>query len=336
MKKLVLFCSAIFTMATSFAQTARVQVIHNCADRAADSVDVYLGSIKLLDNFAFRTATRFIDAPAGTPITLGVAPKGSTSVADTIYNVTVTLTASAKYILVANGIVSTTGYTPGASVAPFRLSVYAGAHEVADTMGRTDVLVAHGCTDAPIVDVRAGSAVLVNDVAFGNFNSAGYLSLPTMNYNIDVTTADGSTRVNRYAAPLATLGLTDSAITVVASGFLDSTVNSGGKSFGLWVAPRMGGVMIPLPVVSTTSVASVTTNNRFSLAPNPTQNVLNVTATNEGIQSIAIVDLQGRIINEVTGVNAATFNVASLATGTYMVAVTDNTGFRTLEKFVKY
>jgi hypothetical protein len=270
------------------------------------------------------------------PITLGVAPKGSTSVADTIYSVTVTLTPSAKYILVANGIVSTTGYTPGASVAPFRLSVYAGAHEVADTMGRTDVLVAHGCTDAPIVDVRAGAAVLVNDVAFGNFNSAGYLSLPTMNYNIDVTTADGSTRVNRYAAPLATLGLTDSAITVVASGFLDSTVNSGGKSFGLWVAPRMGGALIPLPVVSTTSVASVTTNNRFSLAPNPTQNVLNVTVPNEGTQSIAIVDLQGRIINEVTGVNAATFNVASLATGTYMVAVTDNTGFRTIEKFVKY
>ena len=50
------------------AQTARLQVIHNSADVAADQVDVYLNGTLLLDNFAFRTATPFIDAPAGTAI----------------------------------------------------------------------------------------------------------------------------------------------------------------------------------------------------------------------------------------------------------------------------
>jgi hypothetical protein len=53
--------------------TARVQVIHNSADAAAASVDVYLDDALLLDNFAFRTASSFIDAPAGTEFTITIA-----------------------------------------------------------------------------------------------------------------------------------------------------------------------------------------------------------------------------------------------------------------------
>ncbi|MGE5810619.1 MAG: hypothetical protein ACM339_03900, partial [Ignavibacteria bacterium] len=55
------------------AQTARLQVIHNAADPAAVSVDIYLNGGLLLNDFEFRTATPFIDAPAGTPINVGVA-----------------------------------------------------------------------------------------------------------------------------------------------------------------------------------------------------------------------------------------------------------------------
>ncbi len=74
------------------AQTARVQVIHNAADPAADSVDIYLNSTRILDNFKFRSASSFIDAPAGTPITIGVAPWNSMNVSDTIASFTYTLT----------------------------------------------------------------------------------------------------------------------------------------------------------------------------------------------------------------------------------------------------
>lgn len=92
MKKQLLLATALIASIAANAQTARVQVIHNCADLAADSVDVYLDNGILLDNFAFRTATGFIDAPAaGTPIRLSVAPKNSTSVADTFYSISVTL-----------------------------------------------------------------------------------------------------------------------------------------------------------------------------------------------------------------------------------------------------
>lgn len=74
----------------SFAQTARVQVIHNSADLAAQTVDVYLNDDLLLDDFMFRTASPFIDAPAGVQLSIEVAPINSTSSADAIYEITPT------------------------------------------------------------------------------------------------------------------------------------------------------------------------------------------------------------------------------------------------------
>ena len=89
-----------------FAQTARLQVIHNAADPGAVSVDIYLDGSLLLDNFGFRDATPYIDAPAGTPINIGVAGPNSTSAADTIKNFNLTLTANETYVAIANGVLS--------------------------------------------------------------------------------------------------------------------------------------------------------------------------------------------------------------------------------------
>lgn len=229
--------------------SARVQVIHNSPDAIASEVDVYLNGELALDNFAFRTATPFINVPAGTEISVAVAPSNSTSVADAVATFPYTLTEGETYVLVASGIVSPTGYSPA---TPFDIAVYALGQESAGTTGNTDVLVYHGVTDAPTVDVNevTGPSVLVNDISYGEFN--GYLELPTADYSINVSTADGSTVVESYDAPLATLGLDDEAIVVVASGFLDPSVNSNGPAFGLWVALPSGGALVELPITGTT------------------------------------------------------------------------------------
>ncbi|WP_156900377.1 DUF4397 domain-containing protein, partial [Flavobacterium filum] len=231
---------------TSMAQTARVQVIHNSPDLAAASVDVYLDGELLLDNFHFRTATPFVDVPAGVPISIDVAPSSSSSVNDGFYNLTTTLTEFETYILVANGIVSTSGY---AANQPFGINVLVGGREGTSNGDNTDVIVFHGSPDAPAVDVvelSVPAGTIVNDIAYGNFSS--YLELTTANYVLAIRDASGTNTVATYSAPLADLFLNFDAVTVVASGFLDPSQNSDGPGFGLWVAKASGGPLLELPL----------------------------------------------------------------------------------------
>lgn len=215
---------------------ARLQVVHNSPDPAVEVVDVYLNDELLLDDFAFRTATPFIDAPANTPIKIDIAPGTSVDVSESIFTVSPTLAADETYIAVASG-------TLGSSIS---LEVFAGAREVAAVAGNTDVLVQHGSPDAPTVDVvnQDGGGILVDDISYPEFQ--GYLELPTDDYLIDITTADGSTKVAGYQAYLAELGLADAAVTVFASGFLDPASNGDGPAFGLWVSLATGGPLVEL------------------------------------------------------------------------------------------
>jgi hypothetical protein len=215
---------------------ARLQVVHNSPDPAVEVVDVYLNDELLLDDFAFRTATPFIDAPANTPIKIDIAPGTSVDVSESIFTVSPTLVADETYIAVASG-------TLDSSIS---LEVFAGAREAAAVAGNTDVLVHHGSPDAPTVDVvnQDGGGILVDDISYTEFQ--GYLELPTDDYLIDIFTADGSTKVAGYQAYLAELGLADAAVTVFASGFLDPGANQDGPAFGLWVSLASGGALVEL------------------------------------------------------------------------------------------
>ncbi len=228
---------------------ARVQVIHNSPDDAATVVDIYLDDALLFNDVAFRSASPFVDAPAGVEFTVSVAPSTSTSVADAIAAFPFTLAEGEKYIIVADGItgLSSTVYNPAPA---FNLEVFPMAREEATDPANTDVLVHHGSTDAPTVDVAevgVGAGIIVDDASYPQF--AGYLELPTTTYQLAVQTADNSTTVATYLAPL--VGLEGEAITVLASGFLTPANNGDGPAFGLWVALADGGALIELPLVPT-------------------------------------------------------------------------------------
>jgi len=225
---------------------ARVQIIHNSADGAAESVDIFANGDLLIPGLNFREATAFLDVPAGVDIVLDIAPAGA-GIANTVatFN-SIVLTEGETYVIIANGIVSGSGYNPSPD---FTLDIYSGARETASMAGNVDVLAFHGSTDAPVVDILEVlqlDVTAIDDLAYGSFSS--YLELPSNDYRLAVTTADQSVTVVTYDAPLASLGLTGSAITVVASGFLDPSNNSDGAAFGLWAALPTGGPLVALPV----------------------------------------------------------------------------------------
>ncbi|MBL7950110.1 MAG: DUF4397 domain-containing protein [Flavobacteriales bacterium] len=312
--------------------TARVQVIHNCADAAASTVDVYINDDLAIDDFAFRTATPFLDLPAEADLAVGIAPGNSTGVEDVIASFDFNLADGGSYILVANGIVSATGYSPAPA---FDLDVFATAREAADATGNTDVLVMHGSTDAPVVDVAElaalGGATIVDDLAYGEFE--GYLEVPTNDYALQVRTSDG-TPVVTYSAPLATLGLDDAALTVLASGFLAPANNSNGPAFGLYVALPAGGALIPLPLITNVGMEEGLSDVELSAWPNPATGELNVSLTAAQGRSITgtLVDMTGRTVLEipttdlVSGENRLRIGLETVPAGAYNLRLTDNDG----------
>ena len=304
--------------------TARVQVIHNSADAVATVVDVYANGSLLIPDFAFRTATPFVDVPAGVDIVLAIAPGNSMSAADAVYTQTVNLMANETYIVVANGIVSPSGYTPS---VPFNLHVYAMAREAASVTTNTDVLVYHGVTDAPTVDITlTDGTTLVDNVSYSEFASNGYLELPTMDYNIQVRDAPGTNVVAAYAAPLATLGLQGNALVVLASGFLSPSSNSNGPAFGLFAAPAAGGNLVELPLF-TGLFNAANNNSSFSVYPNPSNGLLYLTQTAVTNGNVNVIDATGRVMmtQEINNERTA-MDISMLADGFYMVQLIADNG----------
>lgn len=311
--------------------TARVQVIHNSADAAAATVDVYIGGALAVDDFAFRTATPFIDFPAGVETEIAIAPPTSSSADEAIATFPVTLARQETYIVVADGIVSPEGYDPAPA---FGLEVYDMGREAATDGANTDVLVHHGSTDAPTVDVvevGAGAGTIVDDLAYTDFQ--GYLELPTADYVLEIRDETGSVTVATYGAPLATLGLDGVALTIVASGFLNPANNSDGAPFGLWVALPAGGELVELPS-ETLGIGDFQIDN-LALYPNPATNVLYMEGLPVADLQVQIVDMQGRIVMSQNIQSDTGLDVSSLNSGLYQLMIVEGNTIVGNKKFIK-
>ncbi len=272
--------------------TARVEIIHNAADLNAAEVDVYVNGELAIDDFAFRTTTGFIDLPANMPLSVAVAGGNSTTVDDALATFPLELMNGETYIVIANGIVSATGYTPA---TPFGLDIYTGGREAAENANETDILVYHGATDAPTVDViesAVGAGTIVDDIAYGEFQ--GYLSVGPAAYQLDITPASGSPVLVSYDAN--TQPAVGAALTILASGFLDPAANSNGPGFGLWLSTGEAGGLTPLPVF--TSISEVSSFGSIDLYPNPTNDnaTLRFDVVNEGRVSLDVIDVIGNSV----------------------------------------
>lgn len=253
-RKTYLFVATLAVVFAANAQTANIQVIHNSADPGADTVDVYVNGLLQFNDFAFRTATAYTAVPSGVAIEVGVAPGNSTSVTDTIKTFTLgPLTSGENYVIMADGVVGS-GFAanPNGRSIVFDLKAYAGARTTGLNPALVDLLVHHGATDAPGVDVRvrSGGPLLVNNAKYGDFS--GYLpSLPPTYYALEVIAEDSSAIVGSWIANVS--GLAGQSAVVFASGFLTPSANNNGAAFGLFAA-LANGTVIPLEARTTANI----------------------------------------------------------------------------------
>lgn len=248
----ILLVATLFAVSIASAQTARLQVIHNAADPGAASVDVYVEEVStdtpFIDDFAFRTATEYRTVPAGTELTVTIAPGTSASAGEGLASFNYTLDDGETYQLIANGVLTPGDFevNPSGEDIGFTLFVNESGQEDSDTAGEIQFNVVHGSTDAPAVDVIARDvATLVDGAVYGDIT--GYIGVPAGRYLLDVTPAeDNETIVATFEADFSTLP--DTALTVLASGFLSPENDQSGPAFGLLaVTPDGESFLLPSP-----------------------------------------------------------------------------------------
>jgi hypothetical protein len=312
-------------LALPLQEKAGVQVLHNCADPAADSVDVYINGSKALDNFAFRTSTPFIQLIAGYPNQVAIAPKTSSSVADAVWQQDYTLTANTNYILTASGTIGT-GFSPnpdGKSIA-FAVLVKAQAQTQAVVNTNFDFFAIHGVTDAPSVDVVGnGALTLVDNASYTDQTT--YLAVPVSNYILSVRDSSGTNTIQSYVADVTTLA--GSSGVVLASGFLNPASNNNGSPFGLFLVLPSGGAFIPLDVY--TSVKDFSKEIGLQVSPNPSSGFLDVNfeAQQEKDIEVQITDLNGKVVMQtlaagnLQGKQRVTLDLNSLTNGMYLTRI---------------
>lgn len=236
MKKLSTLLLFLSLSLFAWSQTASVQIIHNSPTPGTDSgptVDLYVNGALLpeLTGVAYRSATPYLDVPANTDITVGVAVSPSSGPGDIIASFPLgQLPDGGEFTVTAAGIV-------GDMTTPF--NVYAGAGQASSTMSSNVAIQAfHGSTDAPAVDVDARLVGnLIPNLAFGTYS--GYLEVPEGLYYLDVKVAGDPNIVATFETDLNGLG--GAAANVFASGLLGGT-----PAFGLFAA-LPDGTVVELP-----------------------------------------------------------------------------------------
>jgi hypothetical protein len=173
----------------------QAQFIHNAADPSAASVDIYFGDRRVVDDFAFRTATPFVSVPAGVPFDVGVAPGSSNSVADTLASFPVEFAANQDFTVVASGVLTPANFAdnPNGRSTAFDLLVAGNAQQTSSVADSVDLRGVHGATDAPAVDITDQEGPLFSDVRYGDIS--GYVSTTPEVKQLAVTPAGGDTPV---------------------------------------------------------------------------------------------------------------------------------------------
>ena len=309
---------------------AGFQFIHNCADPAADSLDVYVNGNLAFASLGFRNCTPALLLNAYATYDVGLAHKNSTSVADTFWHHSFFFPRDTFFIATASGLLSQTGFAPnpnGISTA-FNVLIKSPAEFAASSLSDFDFYMLNGVTDAPPLNlIPSGGPAFVNVLAYAE--QSNYVSLPSEFFVLNVQDTSGNQLLNGFANFLAFNA--ESAV-LLTSGFLNPAANNNGAAMGLFLAPTTGGQFVPL--YSVTGIRNLAVSSEFKVYPNPANGQLNIHFSLQKPQavSVKISDMNGGAVQTIiensvlSGTNNLKVDLNSLPQGMYLVCATTAEG----------
>jgi hypothetical protein len=215
----------------------RVQFIHNSGDIDARPIDLYVGDSLYVDQFTFRTATKFLDVPDGNIKIRLTHPTNKDSL---VAEVDLTLTNGNTYVCIIDGIlkINLGKYAnPDPTNRNIQISVFAvpNVRETASNTAKVEFFVNNGNTDGPIGGLdffTVGSATPFIDNLGYSQSTTGYTSVDPGKYTYDVKEGNDNTKlIGSYEGDF-TAAAGKSAV-VLASGFVNPAANQGSQKLGL-------------------------------------------------------------------------------------------------------
>ena len=237
----ILFAVLLF-VCTVRSQQASLQLVHCSADSALSKVDVWIDSIKILDDFNFRSSSAQLNIDTGTFMIISLCPSNSIDTSNSFYRDSFKLTNDKYFQVFVTGFV-TSGYTPfheiNLSIFEVKaISVLSNYSEFAFFNGASDL----GTID--ILDITTNISQLVNNLDYSQLSD--YNSLEAFNYFLRICEGSGTDIIRELEFFLGDQQLNDSAFTVVFTGFEDRSANLNGPSLGFHIVRSTGGLFIPL------------------------------------------------------------------------------------------
>jgi hypothetical protein len=248
----------------------RVQAIHNAADPELNYVNVRVKAgiivVAEIDSIAFRSATPMINAPfPGATITVEVMKLNG----QIVLSFPITLQFGKTYIGMFSGVINPANFAanPEGRDISLGVSITQDGRSQAANSGEVDLILFHGSTDLPTVDLKENTITLVDNATYTDISN--YFQLLPSNYTFDITDQGGSMVLYSYQVDLSNFA--DSALTLFASGFKDPSANQNGEPFKL-LAVTPGGTLIEFNSPTSISENQDLIVSNFSLSqnyPNP-------------------------------------------------------------------
>lgn len=312
-------------------ETSGFQILHNSADPAADSLDIYINGNLTFHNLGFRNATQTFFFNAHATYNIGIAPKNSSSVADTIWQRTFTFPRDTFFIATISGLLSQTGFAPnpdGISTG-FQVLLKTPARLSGSSQSNFDFFMLNGVTDAPGLNlVPTGGPLLLSNVEYTD--QTNYVSLPSEFYSLNVQNTSGNTFTSGFANFLAFPGQSGVLLT---SGFLNPAANNNGPEMNLYMVPTTGGQFIPL--FGPSGINDINTKPQtLQIFPNPATSQLHITFALPQPQPVTlqITDLSGNVVKQIlnsttlSGSQAIIADVNNLSQGLYFSRLITSSG----------
>lgn len=312
---------------------AKVQFVNNSADPMLQNVDIRVNGELMAgdyDNLEFRYATAVMELPAGTPLAVTVNDASSTDDSDPFYTEdNLVLIPGEYYVIAIQGLVSESGFSPGADIASLNLNIISGALETNPSPNNTYLAFVNGVTDSPAIDIKKqynGAGTLTTSLAYNDID--GYVDESTINTTWAVYENGSSDIYGSFNASLSDFGFGGKVATVFASGFYDPSQNSDGAAFGLFASTPEGGMLISFD--NATAVANIDALGSFVVYPNPSDAYFNIDfeLTNAQTVVVLLINLLGQKVKEMnlgmrsSGFNTTTITTDGMSPGFYLMDIT--------------